>query len=510
MNIFKKTFLVLNSLLLFACGGGGGSGGGGGDEGNSQTSSNGFLSAAPVDGATCDLYKVVNNSKSGVSLQTVSSNAGVVEFEKIDYSGIALIECTGGSYTDEATNGAKIPPTLRSVVNFNSAGFAVTPLTEIAVQMDTNLSNVLSTHNAVVAKVFGMEGINISTIKPTDIDNENIADNSAGRYATALATLSQLEKDNSGEGATLNEIITSLKTDLSDGKLDSDTSSRLTKSIENLTTSIFKHRLNDAVITNLKGNIFLNAIDPQLNDTGIVWGGDFPTGNNSTCTGHKITAQDCSHGRDAKARLGILSLLKVGGGVAGFDFTKLGSNGSPITIQNQSWTSGGTGTESAGTKWSCIRDNVTGLVWEIKTDNGSQDNDTTNNTHTNIHHKDNKYRWGGKTAIGKTHSSKEGNYYNDWTGLVDGSNSEQLCGFNNWKVPTINELDSIVHKGESALPIDNNFFPNTQTQNGYFWTASPDAVDSLSAWQLQFNDGGLDIRGIRNSNTYVRLVRSGQ
>jgi hypothetical protein len=48
-----------------------------------------------------------------------------------------------------------------------------------------------------------------------------------------------------------------------------------------------------------------------------------------------------------------------------------------LSIQNAAWIIGGTGTESAGTKWSCVRDNVTGLIWEVKTDSGSADSNTT-------------------------------------------------------------------------------------------------------------------------------------
>ncbi len=77
--------------------------------------------------------------------------------------------------------------------------------------------------------------------------------------------------------------------------------------------------------------------------------------------------------------------------MAGFDFTKLGVNGTALSIQNATWATG-----STGTKWSCVLDNTTGLVWEIKTDNGSKDSDTTDSNHTNIHHKDNRYRCGGK------------------------------------------------------------------------------------------------------------------
>lgn len=155
------------------------------------------------------------------------------------------------------------------------------------------------------------------------------------------------------------------------------------------------------------------------------------------------------------------TLTKIGGGMAGFDFTKLGASG----------------TESAGTKWSCVRDNTTGLVWEIKTDNGSKDSDTTDNNHTNIHHKDNAYHWGGKTALGKTHANKQGTYYDDWTGLVDGSN---FCGFTDWKVPNKVQLRSIVHYGRNNPAIDTDYFPNSNT--GKFWSSLPSALDSSRAW----------------------------
>ncbi|CAC9579425.1 hypothetical protein [uncultured Gammaproteobacteria bacterium] len=159
-----------------------------------------------------------------------------------------------------------------------------------------------------------------------------------------------------------------------------------------------------------------------LNDTGITQGGGYPSSNNATCTGVEISAQDCSYGRDAKAVAG--ALIKVGGGNAGFDFTKLGSTGNVLNIQNATWRAGGTGTEDAGTKWSCVKDNHTGLIWEVKTDSGEK-------KHANIHHKGNRYKWGGKTALGKNHADKRGPYYDSWTSLVDGANTENFCGGNN-------------------------------------------------------------------------------
>ncbi|OJA03204.1 DUF1566 domain-containing protein, partial [Bathymodiolus thermophilus thioautotrophic gill symbiont] len=158
-------------------------------------------------------------------------------------------------------------------------------------------------------------------------------------------------------------------------------------------------------------------------------------------------------------------------------------------------------------KWSCVKDNHTGLVWEVKTDDGSKDNNTTNNTHTNIHHKDNRYRWGGKTALGRIHTKKEGTYHNDWTGLVDGTNTANFCGGNNWRVPTLGELRSIADLSTISPAIDSHYFPNTTAND--FWSSSPYTGNSSGAWRLDFDDG-YDYTYNRNYNYYVRLVRSEQ
>ncbi len=233
------------------------------------------------------------------------------------------------------------------------------------------------------------------------------------------------------------------------------------------------------------------------NDTGITFGGDYSSGNNSSCTSNisdtsPTILQDCHQGRDAQASTGTLS--KVGAGHGGFDFSKLDSNGNTLS--------------SSASSWSCVKDNNTGLVWEVKTNDGTT---TIGDTNYNIHHKDNTYRWGGLTAIGRDHSSREGTYYDDWNTLINGSNTESLCGFNNWKVPTINELYSIANldsKNPANNPaIDTNYFPNTTSL--YYWSSSPYATFSSNAWQLHF-DYGDDYLDDRDGSGRVRLVRSGE
>ncbi len=226
-----------------------------------------------------------------------------------------------------------------------------------------------------------------------------------------------------------------------------------------------------------------------LNDTGIRFGGNYPYGNNTTCTGETIAQQDCQQGRDADPATHSNS-----DGHAGFSFTKLGANGTALAIQNGTYSE--TGSEEAGTKWSCVKDNVTGLMWEMKTDDGG------------IHDKDNTYRWGGKTARiqeGVTYGTR----YNDWDTLVDGANGQNFCGFSDWRVPSKEELRSIVNYN---IPwpgpmIDTTYFPNMRAATG-FWSSSPDANNSGQAWRLNFHLGDDDTNN-RTGLWPVRLVRAG-
>ena len=215
-----------------------------------------------------------------------------------------------------------------------------------------------------------------------------------------------------------------------------------------------------------------------LNDTGIDWGGDYDDGNNADCRSNISAPQDCNQGRDATHN-------DDSDGHAGFSFTRLNADGSEYR---------GSGIYS-DEPWSCVQDNVTGLIWEVKTDDGG------------IHDKYNTYRWGGVSAIGKDSPNREGNYYDDWDVLVNGANSTKLCGFDDWRVPDIEELRSIVDYSRINPSIDADYFPNTLSSR--YWSASPNANYSNYAWRLNFNYG-YGGYGSRNGNYHVRLVRVGQ
>lgn len=242
------------------------------------------------------------------------------------------------------------------------------------------------------------------------------------------------------------------------------------------------------------------------------------TGATATTTGvdsdgYPVPAgQDAHFGRDAKAMAG--SLIKTGNGHAGFDFTKLDSNGDVLAQQEAAY-----GSAQDQAIWDCVRDNVTGLVWEVKTTDGG------------LHHTGNTYSWynsdtsnnGGSAGIANGGSCL-GVTGCDTQKLVQEVNAAGLCGKHNWRLPTSEELLSIVNYDGPRLGFvgvfDPDYFPNIPGPIGNtipFWTASPYASDSNRAWIVTASGSVFshtirdssytDISGIKENAYYVRLVR---
>ena len=222
---------------------------------------------------------------------------------------------------------------------------------------------------------------------------------------------------------------------------------------------------NDTGIT-LCGNEANNSSTENCADSADGGGSPIPEG------------QDGDYGRDAEAQAG--SLTKTGAGAAGFDFTRLNADGTDYT---------GSGVYGSD-PWACVRDNYTGLVWEVKTDDGG------------VHDKDTTYKWGG---VGAQQYGSE--YYDDWDALVNGANGASLCGFKDWRAPTANELLGLASLDRVNPAIDADYFPNTRTSR--FWSTSPYSGDDSMAWYIGF-DNGFTYRQSRSTAYYVRLVRSGQ
>jgi hypothetical protein len=130
-----------------------------------------------------------------------------------------------------------------------------------------------------------------------------------------------------------------------------------------------------------------------------------------------------------------------------------------------------------------------GLTWELKTDDGG------------IHDKDNVYRWGGIGA------EKTGTiFFDDWNSLLNATNTEKLCGFNDWRVPTIEELKTLVTSAERKPVIDTSIFSLTQAMP--YWSVSTYQHYPEHAQTVDFATGTSNYyTGFRGDRLPVHLVR---
>ena len=215
-----------------------------------------------------------------------------------------------------------------------------------------------------------------------------------------------------------------------------------------------------------------------LNDTGITFCGGATSGNNSPCLATDPAGQDKNYGRDAAAIAGTLS--KIGGSTLslnglpnGFDFTKIANNGS-VLVASASLSTG-------ATDWACTRDNVTGLLWEVKTTSGLR-----SMSHTYTWFKTNSPDGNNGTASGGTCATAgrcdTEKYVADVNALPG------LCGYIDWRMPTVKELEGIADLGRVNPAIDPTYFPNTPRSD--VWSGSPFANDSSYAWGVGFVIGG--------------------
>lgn len=155
--------------------------------------------------------------------------------------------------------------------------------------------------------------------------------------------------------------------------------------------------------------------------------------------------------------------------------------------------------EESPAKSSCIFDKKTYLTWEVKTsDGGLQDSSQTYSWYEpdrQINGGDPGYRRQGKCTL----------TFCDTKSYIGEINRRKLCGRSDWRLPTREELRTLVDYGilYPGPTIDQRAFPNTVSQ--FYWSSTANANDDETAWGIGFSFG-YDYAYFKSDHGYVRLV----
>jgi len=168
-------------------------------------------------------------------------------------------------------------------------------------------------------------------------------------------------------------------------------------------------------------------------------------------------------------------------------YTKLDENGNVLPV--------------SATSWFMVRDNVTGLIWEVKRNKDGASN------YDDPHDSDNRYTWydpNPATNGGDAGTPGDGTDTDDF---IDALNDAHFGGYSDWRMPNRKELRSIVDYELFKPAINTFYFPNTLAS--YYWSSTPYAGYPNYAWSMHFYYG-YDYWYYKSYNYYVRAVRGGQ
>lgn len=137
---------------------------------------------------------------------------------------------------------------------------------------------------------------------------------------------------------------------------------------------------------------------------------------------------------------------------------------------------------SDATDWAMVKDNVTGLIWEVKTDDDG------------IHDGANSYTWQDAQDI-----------------FIAQLNSDAFGGYSDWRLPSIMELSMLIHSEIFTPTIDPTYFPEAAGSSYWSSTVYVDNTDSI--WCGNFNNSivwtedkleswsGVRVRAVRGGKT---------
>lgn len=153
-------------------------------------------------------------------------------------------------------------------------------------------------------------------------------------------------------------------------------------------------------------------------------------------------------------------------GKFGYRYTKISATGAELP--------------ATATAWSCVKDAVTGLMWEAKTADGG------------LHDANRSF----------DHSGSEAGY--STRAFVANVNAAGLCGHRDWRLPTHVELADIVDYGTTApSPFDTKWF--AYAAGSASWSDTGQSNTTEFFWVLQPDGGFRTLHASERAG--ARLVR---
>ncbi len=107
-----------------------------------------------------------------------------------------------------------------------------------------------------------------------------------------------------------------------------------------------------------------------------------------------------------------------------------------------------------------------------------------------------------KTGLMWQDNSAAKNIKKDWQGALASCKELRLAGHDDWRLPTVKELQSVITPLSRYNPAVKNIFKNVG-DSGYYWSSTEDESDEAFAWMMNFKRGYEYI----NYKTYKRYVR---
>ena len=230
------------------------------------------------------------------------------------------------------------------------------------------------------------------------------------------------------------------------------------------------------------------AVNPlnlgNLHDTGVTE--CYDEQQVITCGNEEFPKQDADTGRDAVRDV----IDKSGSGQQAFDFTKFDANGDEIS--------------NDALVFSCVRDNFTGLIWEVK-------QPTLTPQFGSLRGVENYYSFDDSALALSSCPSVDDCGVEKYVETV---NEQTFCGGANWRLPTYLELMAIMNYGDLDADslLDPEFFPYSPNSavlgHKFYWVSDASAEGGAEAfnWVLDIATGD-DAAILLGAQAYVRLVR---